>query len=308
MRATRAVLAGFACALLGACAAAPASDELYDLLRVARGELIDAQTHCSDERGRYRLCVVRFASSTGVQVRGRMLLPRDAHSPVPGVLLNAGLWIGTGVIDALPADLGEVAILAIEYPESIPHRLDVSKVLAKRARLLRAGRETAVRFSLAGEFLAAHHAIDPERIAIIGGSFAVPFTGLAAAIDERFHNVALIYGAGEFPSVLAANFRFLPGPLNDVAARMVARPFLELEPARHVHLIAPRPLLMINGEDDHLMPLRAVRHLFDAAGAPKEMIWMRGGHLHSRDDQLIAALVDTAFSRLPVLRGIREPH
>ncbi|HMA23655.1 MAG TPA: hypothetical protein VKP00_06665, partial [Gemmatimonadaceae bacterium] len=66
--------------------------------------------------------------------------------------------------------------------------------------------------------------------------------------------------------------------------------------------IAPRPIVMVNGIDDPQMPETAVRHLYDAAHDPKEMIWLRTGHLMPTDSVLIRALIDTAFSRLPVLR------
>ncbi len=288
--------------LLGGCDGRPGGELLYEALRRERGELTDVQSLCAARRERYVVCAVRLESNTGLIATGRMLLPAEATGPVPAVLLNAGLWIGSGVIDALPEDFGDIAVLTMDYPESIPRELDPAAIFKQRTRLLRAGREIAARFSLAGEFLARHDRIDAERLAIIGGSFAVPFSGIAAALDDRFHNVALIYGAGELPTLAAANFRVLPGPLNALAARALAWSFDELDPSRHVHLIAPRPLLMINGLDDDRMPQRAVHRLFDAAGEPKELVWMRGGHLESRDHALIAALVDTAFSRLPVLR------
>jgi hypothetical protein len=298
------VAATAACAaLLLACGGGESTERLYDVLRAERGVLASAETSCAEDRGRYALCTVRLQSTTGLVATGRMLMPPDAGAHVPAVLVNAGLWIGSGVVEALPGEFGDIAILSLDYPESLPGRLRAAEVWSKRHTLLRAGRETVARFSLAGEFLALHDRVDADRVAIIGGSFAVPFSGMAAAIDDRFRNVALIYGAGELPSVAAANFRLLPGPFNMLAARVVAGPFGELDPVRHVDRIAPRHLLMTNGRDDDRMPERAVLSLFRAAGEPKEIVWMLGGHLASADHDLIAALVDTAFSRLPVLRG-----
>ncbi len=309
MRATLGFGIFVAGALLGGCGGQSGGERLYETLRRERGELIGSHSLCGVRRDRYVICAVRLESSSGLIATGRMLLPAEATAPLPAVLLNAGLWIGSGVIDALPDEFGDIAVLTMDYPESIPRELNPVEIIRGSARLRRAGREIAARFSLAGEFLARHERIDPERLAIIGGSFAVPFSGIAAALDERFRNVALIYGAGELPSLAAANFRVLPGALNALGARALAWPFDELDPSRHVHLIAPRPLLMINGLDDDRMPARAVRRLFDAAGEPKELVWMRGGHLESRNQALIAALVDTAFSRLPVLRDalLRAP-
>jgi fermentation-respiration switch protein FrsA (DUF1100 family) len=121
-------------------------------------------------------------------------------------------------------------------------------------------------------------------------------------MDARFRDVGLIYGAGDFASVMAANLDLRPRWLRRPAAWLATRPFREFEPERHVALIAPRPLLMINGVDDPQMPRDAVESLYDAAKDPKTLIWLRTGHLLPTDSVLIRALVDTALARLPILR------
>jgi hypothetical protein len=60
---------------------------------------------------------------------------------------------------------------------------------------------------------------------------------------------------------------------------------------------------MINGVDDPQMPREAVESLYEAARDPKTLIWLRSGHLLPTDSVLIRALVDTALTRLPILRG-----
>jgi fermentation-respiration switch protein FrsA (DUF1100 family) len=130
----------------------------------------------------------------------------------------------------------------------------------------------------------------------------VPFAVIAAAADERFRNVALIYGAGSLSSVLAANLSSVPHSLRQPVADAAMRSFAAFAPERFIGRIAPRPVVMVNGIDDPQMPAGAVRHLYDAAREPKVMIWLRTGHLMPTDSVLIRALIDTAFARLPVLR------
>ena len=86
-------------------------------------------------------------------------------------------------------------------------------------------------------------------------------------------------------------------------ARVAMRPFADLAPERFVGAIAPRPVLMVNGIDDPQIPAAAVRTLYDALRPPRELIWLRTGHLMPDDTLLVRALVDTALARLPVLRG-----
>jgi fermentation-respiration switch protein FrsA (DUF1100 family) len=143
--------------------------------------------------------------------------------------------------------------------------------------------------------------VDSTRLAIVATSFAVPFATIAAAVDERFRNVGLIYGAGDFARVLSANLTIRPRLLRAAVAWLATRPFVEFEPARFVDRIAPRPLVMINGIDDPQMPRDAVGALYAAARPPKSIIWLRTGHLMPTDSALIRALVDTALARLPIL-------
>jgi alpha-beta hydrolase superfamily lysophospholipase len=55
--------------------------------------------------------------------------------------------------------------------------------------------------------------------------------------------------------------------------------FRDVEPLREVGLIAPRPLLLIHGENDTVTNPRDSRALYDAAGAPKEL-WVTPGVEH----------------------------
>jgi fermentation-respiration switch protein FrsA (DUF1100 family) len=177
----------------------------------------------------------------------------------------------------------------------------VKDLVVNGGRIRKAARLIPASFSLAGEWLSSRGDVDAARVGLVATSFAVPFATIAAAMDARFRDVGLIYGAGDFASVMAANIDLRPRWLRRPAAWLATRAFREFEPERHVARIAPRPLLMINGIDDPQMPRSAVESLYDAAGDPKTLIWLRTGHLLPTDSVLIRALVDTALARLPIL-------
>ncbi len=50
------------------------------------------------------------------------------------------------------------------------------------------------------------------------------------------------------------------------------------DPVHFAPLIAPRPVLMINGSRDETVPQAAGQALFDALDEPKRIIWFDGGH------------------------------
>jgi dienelactone hydrolase len=53
----------------------------------------------------------------------------------------------------------------------------------------------------------------------------------------------------------------------------------ETRPLEAISRFAPRPLLMLNGKRDRLVPEKQVRALFRAARKPKEIKWYDRGHL-----------------------------
>jgi hypothetical protein len=291
--------ASLALAMLLACDRADAAGQ-YDDYMLLRGRLVAAETTGAGSRGRYALQRVRLRSSTGLEVTGRLLRPASTVR-VPAILLNDGRELNSRAIDYLPAEFGDVVVLSVDYPDAIPYTLRVKDLIVNGGRIRKAARLIPASFSLAGEWLSSRDDVDATRVGLVATSFAVPFATIAAAMDARFRDVGLIYGAGDFASVMAANLDLRPRWLRRPAAWLVTRPFREFEPERHVPLIAPRPLLMINGADDPQMPRSAVEALYDAARDPKTLIWLRTGHLLPTDSVLIRALVDTALARLPIL-------
>jgi|GEM_PF-6513837 len=97
--------------------------------------------------------------------------------------------------------------------------------------------------------------------------------------------------------------RLLRVLLVGLMAWLAMRPFAAFAPERFIGLVAPRPIVFVNGVNDPQMPVEAVRRLFDAAHEPKSAIWLRTGHLMPTDSALIRTLVDTAFATMGVLRA-----
>jgi fermentation-respiration switch protein FrsA (DUF1100 family) len=254
-------------------------------------------------RGRYAAYIVTLHSA-GVVATGRLLLPpAGAGSRRPAVLLEDGRELNSHAVDVLPANFGDVVVLSLDYPEDVPNEIALGDFFERSGRLRRAARGIPKLFSIGADYLGSRSDVDVTRLALVASSFAVPFAVNAAAFDERFVNVGLVYGAGRMDEVLAANLTLRPRLLRRPIAWLATRPFSEFAPERHIARIAPRPIVMVNGSDDPQMPRHAVESLYDAARQPKTLIWLRTGHLMPTDSLLVRALVDTALARLPVLRA-----
>jgi hypothetical protein len=299
--AARLWLAAVDCASPGGGTATRAELDTY---RARRGPLVAAETARTGTRGRYAAYHVRLRSGTGLVATGRLLRPADGPGPYPAVLLNDGRELNSRAVDYLPPEFGNVVVLSLDYPAEFPYDIDLSTAVLRRGRVHAAARRIPALFSLGGAYLAQRADVDSARVAMVATSFAVPFAVIAAAADERFRNVGLIYGAGDLAGVLAANLELRPRGMRRAAARLVMRPFREFAPERFAAHVAPRPIVMVNGSDDPQMPRTAVEALYTAARAPKALIWLRTGHLLPTDTALVRALVDTALRRMPVLTGV----
>ena len=299
--------AGLASTSIAACAGPIATRSELVSYRDRAGRLVTADTLPATMRGRYALHRVRLVGSTGLAVVGQLLTPTSGSRCYPAVLLQNGREENSGVIGRLPADFGDVVVLSLDYPAAVPGTLRLRDVVFHSGRVRGAVRDIPPAFLLGASYLAQRGDVDTTRLALAATSFAVPFATIAAAADTRFRNVALIYGAGDLPSVVAANLTTRPRIFRRPLAWLATRPFAALAPERFIALVAPRPVVFVNGIDDPQMPAEAARRLSDAARDPKTSIWLKTGHLMPTDSALIRTLVDTAFATMSVLHQQSDP-
>jgi len=59
------------------------------------------------------------------------------------------------------------------------------------------------------------------------------------------------------------------------------------DPIYYVDRISPRPLLMINGLKDNIVPKKTAEALFNAACEPKEIFWFESGHGDMPQDEVM---------------------
>ncbi len=122
------------------------------------------------------------------------------------------------------------------------------------------------------DFLVRERNADPARIVLVGFSRGAQLSMIAGGAERRLAAVALLHGG---------HFDFFEDDHRAAAC-----------PANYIGRISPRPLLMINGENDaDYVPDTAVRPLQDLLQEPKRIIWTDAGHgFLSQDDR--TALVD----------------
>jgi alpha-beta hydrolase superfamily lysophospholipase len=126
----------------------------------------------------------------------------------------------------------------------------------------------------------------------MGGSAAI----LAAAEEPRIRAVATHAAFATLDSAIAARCKFHFGPLGpivDWGFKQVGRKHFHVQPehinpVRVVSSLAPRPLLVLHGEKDPIIPPHNAYELYNAAGEPKSLHFIEGGdhepeHAHTEE-------------------------
>ncbi len=214
------------------------------------------------------LRALRFEfSSRGDRVHGRLWLPAEP-AECPLVLLQHGAG-GSTESPYLEAAGGRwaqqgAAVASIDFPlhgaradhklaERLVGSLSPGAQGNDRRLVTEFARQAVIDLERALDALSTLPEIDAGRVAYAGFSLGAIVGAAFCALDSRPGAAALaLGGAGLAPE--------------------------DVDPGRYVGRIAPRPLLLVNAEDDARIPRAAAEALHAAAGASVEQRWFPGAH------------------------------
>lgn len=266
-----------------------------------KGELVGVDLEPLEGDSLYEAYQLTLASSAGYRVRGHLRVPREAGR-WPAVIVIGGVDTGRLAAELFTPDSPYV-ILGLDYPWDGPTRLTPLQFLLRVFAVRRAMLLTPSAVMLAIDFLEARRDVEVSDIVLTGASFGAQLITVAGALDARASSVLIVYGGGDYAALLDANLRVEPGWLRSALAAAGAWLLAPIEPLDYVARIAPRPVILINGRDDDRIPRSSVERLYDAAGEPKQLIWLDEGHISSRDTELLERVLAAAAGALSQRKG-----
>jgi fermentation-respiration switch protein FrsA (DUF1100 family) len=151
--------------------------------------------------------------------------------------------------------------------------------------------------------------VDKSRLSLVGFSAGAAVSIYVASQDKRVSGVAacacpaeftLFTAAGE-PQPVIERFRSI-GVIRDMdfppsAGEWLAG-FRQVSAVKHVAGVSPRPLLLVHGGRDDVVPVSHARRLYEMAQEPKQLIIIDGaGHRLRQDGRATAAVQDWLKSR-----------
>ncbi len=125
-----------------------------------------------------------------------------------------------------------------------------------------------------------------RQIYVVGSSMggAVAIRYAAQAVDIAGVATIGAFAHGQFTPMAMQALKFLHWPVTHYMLRATRQARIESfiphsRPLDAVQQLSPRPLLLIHGEFDPLIPVSHARALYERAGEPKELIVIpHGGH------------------------------
>ncbi|MGH7638207.1 MAG: hypothetical protein ACREOK_11200 [Gemmatimonadaceae bacterium] len=244
---------------------------------------------------------VTLTAASGLQVRINVRRQvADSGQALPGVVILGGHV--TGLASArLVGETPGIAVVGMSYPFTGNPKPGTATFLREIPKIRAAFLDTPPALMLVMDYLYRRSDVDTTRVEAVGVSLGAPFVTIAGALDTRYTRIWALHGSGGSYAPLEASMRrtIKFAPLRYLAAAianvLISGP--RLAPENWAAQISPRPFVMVNATDDERLPRESVDALYAGAAEPKEIIWMRGRHIHA-DAETIQRLVRIVMERV----------
>ncbi|MCH8289498.1 acetylxylan esterase [Candidatus Poribacteria bacterium] len=227
------------------------------------------------ETDEYVMYYVTYRSFHDAMVTGLLTIPKNASAPVPTIIFLHGIqnhkqtdYMEVGHQYFIASGYAVMRIDIANHGDRKIHDYDFGLTEGYRYWTRDIAAQTVFDLRRATDFLQTQSEIDSERIGFFGISLGGIIGTVFCGVDKRI-KVPVIALAGGGMHLAFKLKAFAPE----------TRIFLSIiDPINFVEKIAPRPLLMLNAENDEVVSPLTSRNLYRKAGHPKKIVWYPTKH------------------------------
>lgn len=236
--------------------------------------LDDSVKLVSDSLG-YNLYAINYRSVHDKTVTGLLTIPEGGTESFPVIILMHGKG-DRKTVDYIEAGheffrKSGYAVLRLDiddHGDRLKDDYDFSLVGDFRYWTRDLVSQTVFDLRRAIDFIETREDVDSQRVGYYGISLGGIIGTLFCAVDDRVKVPVIVLAGGSLNLMFGMD-----------ALSADTKNFLSIiDPINFVKLISPRPLLMINAENDDIVPPITSKLLFNKADKPKEIIWYPSKH------------------------------
>lgn len=218
---------------------------------------------------------VEFQSTHQQKVSGILSYPVTAQQPLPVIILIHGLWdrkevdyIERGARLLNDAGFAVLRLDLYNHGQRQLQRFDFSFDGSTRYQSREMITQSVFDIRRAIDFLGTLDQVDANRIGYMGISLGGIIGTIVTSVDARIKVPVIVLAGGNIN--LMFGLKAWSGQHKNYLGVM--------DPINFVDQIAPRPLLMLNAENDEVVPPITSKLLYKKARQPKQIIWYPAKH------------------------------
>lgn len=237
------------------------------------------------ETSAYEVFRVSYRSAHDQRVPALLVLPKKREGKIPCVMLMHGLGGSKDQLSMFfdPLVQAGYACFAVDaFAHGERKSADSLPVFGAYAYATRdALAQTVIDLRRGIDYLESRPEIDASRVGYIGASMGGILGSIFGGVDTRLKAPILLVAGGNW-KVLMEQSNLSPlkqAGITEEQRKEALRVMDAVDPIHWVGKISPRPVLMINGDNDQVVTVDSNKALHAAANEPKQIIWYKGDHV-----------------------------
>lgn len=244
---------------------------------------------------------LELVSTSNLKVQITIRIPEKLNSPLPVALLLGGVGTGRDACAVLPK-IDNTVCVSMSYPYAGGKSIEGLDFFYNIREIQQTVKDTPPALMLVLDYILSQPFSDGKQVELIGVSFGAYFVSIPAALDKRVTRLWIAHGAAE-PIQAMIHYSERDSGTNypkRLLAYLIGYAIGSqyVDPGKWVSRVAPRPVMLINAENDRTFSKSSVLALHKAAKQPKQIFWTRGEHVTPGRREVVDQLSNIIVKRI----------